>query len=67
MHSLEEKEEKEILENYAAARANGTSYSKLMGNLKKANIDINRKMLAEIAVSNPEEFTKLVELANQAA
>lgn len=50
-----------------AARANGTSYSKLMGNLKKANIDINRKMLAEIAVSNPEEFTKLVELANQAA
>lgn len=51
----------------AAARANGTSYSKLMGNLKKANIDINRKMLAEIAVSNPEEFAKLVELANQAA
>lgn len=51
----------------AAARANGTSYSKLMGNLKKANIEINRKMLAEIAVSNPEEFTKLVELANQAA
>ena len=51
----------------AAARANGTSYSKLMGNLKKANIDINRKMLAEIAVSNPEEFTKLVEIANQAA
>lgn len=51
----------------AAARANGTSYSKLMGNLKKANIDINRKMLAEIAVSSPEEFTKLVEIANQAA
>lgn len=51
----------------AAARANGTSYSKLMGNLKKANIEINRKMLAEIAVSNPEEFTKLVELANKAA
>ncbi len=49
----------------AAARANGTSYSKLMGNLKKANIDINRKMLAEIAVENPAEFTKLVELTNQ--
>src|SRR5699024_12500124 len=31
----------------AAARLNGTTYSKLMGNLKKANIDINRKMLAE--------------------
>ena len=51
----------------AAARANGTSYSKLMGNLKKANIDINRKMLAEIAIENPAEFTKLVELANQNA
>lgn len=51
----------------AAARANGTSYSKLMGNLKKANIDINRKMLAEIAVENPAEFTKIVELANQNA
>ncbi|MDU6791388.1 MAG: 50S ribosomal protein L20 [Anaerococcus sp.] len=51
----------------AAARANGTSYSKLMGNLKKANIDINRKMLAEIAVSSPEEFTKLVEAASKEA
>lgn len=51
----------------AAARANGTSYSQFMGNLKKANIDINRKMLSEIAVENPAEFTKLVELANQNA
>lgn len=51
----------------AAARANGTSYSQFMGKLKKANIDINRKMLAEIAVENPAEFTKLVELANQNA
>lgn len=51
----------------AAARLNGTSYSKLMGNLKKANIDINRKMLAELAVSSPEEFAKLVELANKNA
>ena len=51
----------------AAARANGTSYSQFMGNLKKANIDINRKMLAEIAVENPAEFTKLVEIANQNA
>ena len=47
----------------AAARLNGTSYSKLMGGLKKANIDINRKMLAELAVNNPEEFAKLVEAA----
>ena len=51
----------------AAARLNGTTYSKLMGDLKKANIDINRKMLAEIAVSNPAEFTKLVDLAKQSA
>ena len=51
----------------AAARLNGTTYSKLMGNLKKANIDINRKMLAEIAVENPAEFSKIVELASQNA
>ena len=51
----------------AAARLNGTTYSKLMGNLKKENIDINRKMLAEIAVENPAEFTKIVELASQNA
>lgn len=51
----------------AAARLNGTTYSKLMGNLKKANININRKMLAEMAVNAPEEFTKLVELANKEA
>lgn len=47
----------------AAARLNGTSYSKLMGGLKKANIEMNRKMLAELAVNNPQEFAKLVELA----
>ena len=51
----------------AAARLNGTSYSQLMGNLKKANININRKMLAEMAVNTPEEFTKIVELANKEA
>ena len=51
----------------AAARLNGTTYSKLMGNLKKSNIDINRKMLAELAVNNPEEFTKLVEAASKEA
>ena len=38
-----------------------------MGNLKKANININRKMLAEMAVNAPEEFTKIVELANKEA
>lgn len=50
----------------AAARINGTSYSKLMGGLKKANININRKMLSELAVSNPNEFAKLVEIAKEA-
>lgn len=50
----------------AAARQHGISYSKLAGQLKKANIEINRKMLAQLAVLNPEAFTKVVELANQA-
>lgn len=45
----------------AAARMNGMSYSVFMNGLKKNNININRKMLAEIAVSDPEAFTKLVE------
>ena len=45
----------------AAARMNGISYSKFMNGLKKNGIEINRKMLAEIAVSDPAAFTKLVE------
>ncbi len=45
----------------AAARANGISYSKFMDGLKKNNININRKMLSEIAISDPEAFTQLVE------
>ena len=45
----------------AAARMNGISYSKFMNGLKKNGIEINRKMLAEIAVSDPTAFTKLVE------
>ncbi len=45
----------------AAARMNGISYSKFMSGLKNNGIDINRKMLAEIAVSDPAAFTKLVE------
>lgn len=44
----------------AAARMNGTTYSKLIAGLKKANISINRKMLAEIAVSDPKAFTEIV-------
>ena len=49
----------------AAARMNGLSYSKLMHGLKVANIDINRKMLAELAVNDAEEFTALAEIAKK--
>jgi len=45
----------------AAARGLGLSYSKLMGTLGAANIDINRKMLAEIAISDPVAFEKIVQ------
>ena len=47
----------------AAARMNGLSYSKFMHGLKLAGVDINRKMLAEMAVSDAEGFRTLVELA----
>lgn len=50
----------------AAARLNGLSYSKLMYGLKKAGIDINRKMLAEMAVNDAEGFAKLAEAAKNA-
>ena len=47
----------------AAARMNGISYSQLMHGLKVAGIDINRKMLSEMAISDPECFTALVNTA----
>ena len=47
----------------AAARLNNMSYSVLINGLKKNNIIINRKILADIAVSDPEAFTKIVESA----
>ena len=47
----------------AAARMNGISYSQLMHGLKLANVDINRKMLAEMAISDAEGFAAVVELA----
>ena len=50
----------------AAARMNGTTYSKLIAGMKKANININRKMLAEIAVSDAKAFTEIAELAKKA-
>src|SRR5699024_7954899 len=50
----------------AAARQNDISYSKLMHGLKVANIDINRKMLSELAISDEAAFTQLVEQAKAA-
>lgn len=50
----------------AAARLNGMSYSQLMGNMKKADIQINRKMLAQMAVLDPASFSKVAQLASQA-
>ena len=50
----------------AAAKANGMNYSTFMNGLKKAGVTLNRKMLAEIAVSDPAAFTALVEQAKAA-
>lgn len=50
----------------AAARQNGLTYSKLIAGLKKANVVINRKMLAELAITDPKAFTKLADVAKKA-
>ena len=50
----------------AACKANGMNYSTFMHGLKVANIEINRKMLAEMAITNPAAFTQLVEIAKKA-
>ena len=50
----------------AAARQNGLTYSKLIAGLKKANVVINRKMLAELAITDPKAFTEIAELAKKA-
>ena len=47
----------------AAARLEGMSYSQLMGGLHKANIEISRKVLADLAVNNPQAFKAIVEKA----
>lgn len=47
----------------AAAKMNGMNYSTFMNGLKKAGIEINRKMLSEIAITDPAAFTSLVEKA----
>jgi len=50
----------------AACRSNGIKYSTFINGLKKANIDINRKMLSELAIFAPEDFNKLIELSKNA-
>lgn len=50
----------------AAARMNGLTYSKLIAGLKKANVTVNRKMLAEIAVSDPKAFEEIANIAKNA-
>ncbi len=50
----------------AAARQNGMSYSKLIGSLKAADIALNRKMLAQMAILDPAGFSKVVEMAKKA-
>jgi large subunit ribosomal protein L20 len=47
----------------AAARQNGMSYSQFMAGLKAAEVEIDRKMLAEMAVNDPQSFASLVEVA----
>ena len=50
----------------AAARMNGLTYSTLIAGLKKANVTINRKMLAEVAATDAEAFAKIAEIAKNA-
>ena len=50
----------------AACKQNGMNYSTFINGLKKAGIDLNRKMLSEIAISDPEAFTALTEQAKAA-
>jgi large subunit ribosomal protein L20 len=49
----------------AASRAHGISYSQLIGKLKKANVEINRKMLAQLAVLDPAGFEQVVAIAKK--
>lgn len=49
----------------AAARLNGLSYSRLIHGLKSANVELDRKILADLAVRDPQTFASIVELAKQ--
>jgi large subunit ribosomal protein L20 len=50
----------------AAARLNGTSYSRFIAGLHRADVDVDRKVLADLAVTEPEVFASLVQMANEA-
>ena len=50
----------------AAARQNGITYSRMVAGLKKANVGLNRKMLADLAVRDPDAFAAVVEVARSA-
>ena len=50
----------------AAARANGTSYSRLIAGLRRAEVEVDRKVLADLAVDDPAAFTQLVGVASAA-
>jgi len=54
-----------IIRINAACRMNGMSYNKFMFGLKQAEVDINRKMLADLAINDAEGFASLVELAKE--
>lgn len=54
-----------ILRISAASRAQGLNYAQFISGLKKSGVEINRKMLADIAVRNPEAFTELINMAKE--
>src|SRR5919106_607462 len=56
-----------IIRINAAARREGMSYSQLMHGLSEAGVEVNRKMLADIAVNDPDDFRRFVELAREGA
>ncbi len=56
-----------IMRINAAARLNGSTYSQMIAGLKSAEVDVDRKMLADMAVNDPDAFSKLVAVATAAA
>ena len=56
-----------IIRINAACQESGVTYSRFMNGLKKANVDIDRKMLSELAIHSPAAFKKLIKLSNEAA